>query len=62
MVVAAVLYFVSPLDRIPDGIPVFGLTEDVRVIGCMAKLHLAAISNFRKWEILFGGGFPFARH
>lgn len=62
MVVAAVLYFVSPLDLIPDGIPVFGLIDDAGVIGCVARANLAAISNFRKWEILFGGGFPFARH
>jgi uncharacterized membrane protein YkvA (DUF1232 family) len=62
LVVAAVLYFVSPFDLIPDGIPVFGLIDDAGVIGCVAKTNLAAISNFRKWEILFGGGFPFARH
>jgi hypothetical protein len=30
-------------------------------IGCVARANHAAISNFRKWEILFGGGFPFAR-
>jgi len=27
-------------------------------IGCVARANLAAISNFRKWEILFGGAFP----
>jgi len=62
MVVAAVLYFVSPFDLIPDCIPVFGLIDDAGVIGCVARANLAAISNLRKWEILFGGGFPFARH
>ena len=62
MVVAALLYFVSPFDLIPDCIPVFGLIDDAGVIGCVAKANLAAISNFRKWEILFGGGSPFARH
>jgi uncharacterized membrane protein YkvA (DUF1232 family) len=61
-VVAAIIYFLSPFDLIPDCIPVFGLVDDAGVIGCVAKANLAAISNFRKWEILFGGGFPFARH
>jgi uncharacterized membrane protein YkvA (DUF1232 family) len=46
MVVAAVLYFVSPFDLIPDGIPVFGLIDDAGVIGCVARANLAAISNF----------------
>jgi len=62
MVVAAVLYFVSPFDLIPDGIPVFGLLADAGVIGCVAKTNLAAISNFRKSDTLFSGGFPFAQH
>jgi uncharacterized membrane protein YkvA (DUF1232 family) len=61
MVVAAVLYFVSPLDLIPDGIPVFGLIDDAGVIGCVARANLTAVSNFRKWEILFSGEFPYTR-
>jgi uncharacterized membrane protein YkvA (DUF1232 family) len=62
MVVAAVIYFVSAFDLIPDAIPVFGLTDDAAVITCVAKANLTAISNFRKWEILFSGDFPFPRH
>ena len=60
--VAAVIYFVSPFDLIPDALPVFGLMDDAAVIACVAKANLTAISNFRKWEILFGGVFPFPRH
>ena len=60
--VAAVIYFVSPFDLIPDAIPVFGLMDDAGVIACVAKANLTAISNFRKWEILFSGVFPFPRH
>ena len=59
MMVAAVLYFVSPFDLIPDGIPVFGWIDDASVIGLVARANLQAISNFRKWEILFSGEFPF---
>ncbi len=51
--------FCDPFDLIPDCIPLFGLIDDAGVIGCVARANLAAISNLRKWEILFG---PFARH
>jgi len=59
-VVAAVIYFVSPFDLIPDSIPVLGLIDDAAVITCVARANLTLISNFRKWEILHGGGFPSA--
>jgi uncharacterized membrane protein YkvA (DUF1232 family) len=59
LVVAALIYFLSPFDLIPDGIPVFGLMDDAAVIGCVARANLTAISNFRKWEILFSEDFPF---
>lgn len=62
MVVAGVIYFASPFDLIPDALLVFGLMDDAAVIGCVARANLKAISNFRKWEILFSGDFPFARH
>jgi uncharacterized membrane protein YkvA (DUF1232 family) len=44
---------------IPDSLPVFGMMDDAAVIGFVAKANLTAISNFRKWEILFSGAFPF---
>jgi uncharacterized membrane protein YkvA (DUF1232 family) len=50
MVVAAVIYFVSPFDLIPDSIPVLGLIDDASVIACVARANLTLISNFRKWE------------
>jgi uncharacterized membrane protein YkvA (DUF1232 family) len=55
MLVAAVIYFLSPFDLIPDAIPVFGLIDDAGVIACVAKTKLTAISNFRKWKILTVG-------
>jgi uncharacterized membrane protein YkvA (DUF1232 family) len=60
IIVAAVIYFVSPFDLIPDSIPVLGLIDDAAVITCVARANLTLISNFRKWEILHGGGFPSA--
>jgi uncharacterized membrane protein YkvA (DUF1232 family) len=59
VIVAAIIYFLNPFDLIPDSVPVFGLVDDAAVIGCVARANLAAIGNFRKWEILFGGTFPF---
>ena len=51
MIVAAVIYFLSPLDLIPDSIPVLGLIDDASVITWVAKANLTLISNFRQWEI-----------
>jgi uncharacterized membrane protein YkvA (DUF1232 family) len=52
MVAAAVIYFVSPFDLIPDSIPVLGLVDDAAVLTFVARSNLTLISNFRKWEIL----------
>jgi uncharacterized membrane protein YkvA (DUF1232 family) len=55
MAAAAVIYFVSPFDLVPDSIPVLGLIDDASVITSVAKANLTLISNFRKWETLFDG-------
>jgi uncharacterized membrane protein YkvA (DUF1232 family) len=60
VMIATVIYFLNPFDLIPDGIPVFGLMDDAAVIGYVARANLMEVSNFRKWEIVFGGAFPFA--
>jgi uncharacterized membrane protein YkvA (DUF1232 family) len=51
MMIAAVIYFLSSFDLIPDAIPVFGLLDDAGVICFVARRNLTAISNFRKWEV-----------
>jgi uncharacterized membrane protein YkvA (DUF1232 family) len=56
MVAAAVIYFVSPFDLIPDSIPVLGLVDDASVLAFVARSNLTLISNFRKWEILSENG------
>lgn len=48
--VAAMIYFVEPLDLIPDSVPVFGLLDDVAVISLVMRMNIGAISKFRKWE------------
>lgn len=56
MIAAAVIYFVSPFDLIPDSIPVLGLVDDASVLAFVAKSNLTLISKFRKWETLSGQG------
>jgi uncharacterized membrane protein YkvA (DUF1232 family) len=51
-VIAAVIYFVSPFDLIPDSLLVLGLTDDTAVITGVAGVNLSLISTFRTWEIL----------
>src|SRR5713226_6123991 len=51
MAVAAVIYFVSPFDLIPDAVPVLGLIDDESVIALVARANIEVISKFRKWEI-----------
>jgi uncharacterized membrane protein YkvA (DUF1232 family) len=52
MIVASIVYFVSPFDLIPDSIPVLGFIDDAAVIACVARANVTLISNFRKWEML----------
>lgn len=49
-VVAAIIYFVSPLDFIPDLIPILGLTDDAIVIAFIVKQIRADLDNFLVWE------------
>ena len=47
MATAAVVYFVYPLDFIPDGIPVLGFVDDTSVITFVAKASIQHLSRFR---------------
>ena len=50
LVVAAVLYFVSPIDLIPDPIPLAGYVDDALVIRLVVKLVRGELAEFREWE------------
>lgn len=54
-VVGAVLYFVSPLDAIPDFIPVVGLADDVAVVAAVVRSVRGDLERFRQWEAEQGG-------
>ena len=50
LAVAALVYFVSPIDLIPDPIPVIGYIDDAAVIAFVALSIRSDLDNFRKWE------------
>lgn len=50
-VVAALLYVLSPIDLIPDFIPVAGFVDDVAVIGLVLRLGIGSdLKKYRKWK------------
>ena len=51
LAIGAIIYFVSPLDFIPDVIPVIGLTDDAIVIALVAAQIKAELDKFLAWEI-----------
>lgn len=49
-VVAAILYFVVPLDAIPDFIVGWGFLDDVAVIGYVMSLVREELDRFEQWR------------
>jgi uncharacterized membrane protein YkvA (DUF1232 family) len=50
MIIASIVYFLSPIDLIPDFIPIVGYLDDVTVIGWTMKSVQSDIDDFRDWE------------
>lgn len=49
-VIAALIYFVNPIDLIPDFIPVIGQLDDVFILGLLVKTLNKEIERFMAWE------------
>lgn len=49
-VIAAVLYFLSPIDAIPDFIPVIGYLDDAAVVAYVMRMLGDEVARFRAWE------------
>lgn len=49
-IVSALIYFLSPLDIVPDWLPFFGQLDDALVIGVCWKLVNEDIDAYRKWK------------
>ena len=47
---AAIIYFLNPLDLIPDFIPLMGLTDDFGVLVWVYNSVSAEIDKFLEWE------------
>lgn len=50
IIVAAIIYFVNPLDLLPDLIPVAGLTDDFGVLVWVYNTVNTEIDRFLAWE------------
>jgi uncharacterized membrane protein YkvA (DUF1232 family) len=48
--VTGIAYVVSPLDAVPDVLPVLGWTDDVGVVAATTGLLAYEIVEFREWE------------
>jgi uncharacterized membrane protein YkvA (DUF1232 family) len=55
LVIAAVLYFVVPVDLIPDVLVGVGLVDDVAVIGWVTRRIRGELDAFRRWEAARSG-------
>lgn len=50
-ILVAVIYFVSPIDFIPDVIPIAGLVDDAIVAGFVLKMVRDDLDAFMEWEL-----------
>jgi len=51
LAIVAIIYFVSPIDLIPDIIPIVGYIDDAAVIAFVVAQIKADLDNFLAWEI-----------
>lgn len=50
LAVIAVLYFILPVDAIPDFLPAIGFSDDLGVIALVITSIWEDLKRFRKWE------------
>lgn len=50
MIVAGLLYFIAPLDALPDFIPVAGLLDDATILVWLGKCFREDLENYKVWE------------
>ena len=50
MVIAGLVYVVSPIDLVPDAIPVAGYADDVVAVGFVIRQVHHELAAFREWE------------
>ena len=50
MIVVAIIYFVSPIDLIPDFIPVAGFVDDAAVLAFVIKQISSDLQDYKIWK------------
>lgn len=50
-IVSALIYFVSPIDLIPDNIPVMGYIDDVAVLAFVWTMVESDVEEYKKWQV-----------
>ncbi len=50
LVVAAIVYFVNPMDLLPDLVPIAGLTDDFAVLMWVYSSITSEVDKFLTWE------------
>lgn len=50
MIVAGLLYFIAPLDALPDFIPVAGYLDDATILVWLGKCFRDDLENYKNWE------------
>jgi len=48
--IATLLYVVSPIDLVPDFIPIIGFADDISLMAWFIKAFQTELSKFREWE------------
>ena len=51
-VIATLIYFVNPIDIIPDILPIIGFTDDTAILLYVLNMVGKEIDNFKEWERL----------
>ncbi|MEO9966247.1 MAG: YkvA family protein [Reichenbachiella sp.] len=50
MMVGGLIYFITPIDLIPDLIPILGLTDDISIVYWIYRSIQEDIEKFEAWE------------
>lgn len=50
IIIAGLLYFLSPIDLVPDFLGIFGFLDDVAILGFVLSRMQTEIAQFRQWE------------
>ncbi|HEX5370133.1 MAG TPA: YkvA family protein [Dehalococcoidia bacterium] len=57
LILAGLIYLASPVDLIPDFIPVAGFTDDAAVLALIIRTVHGELEAFMNWETGQGGAF-----